>query len=128
MAVMYRNWVAVLIATAWLGRFVLCNSSRLLGAEDNDSWLVKDGSRTTTVLDATYQKSAKNGVSRQTTPGSFVFDAARDELLRPLISKVMSRLKYATFVHAPSEEELFDACGGIVLEGASLGSMPFVVV
>ncbi len=29
----------------------------------------------------------------------------------------LSRLKYATFVHAPSEEELFDACGGIVLEG-----------
>lgn len=53
MAVIYRNRVAALIATAWLGLFVLCNGSQLLGAEDNDSWFVKDGSRTTTVLEAT---------------------------------------------------------------------------
>lgn len=53
MAVIYRNWVAALIATAWLGLFVLYNGGQLLGAEENDSWLVKDGSRTTTVLEAT---------------------------------------------------------------------------
>lgn len=117
MAVMYRNGVAVLIATAWLGQFVLCDSSRILGAEANDSWSVKDVSRTTTVLDATNQKFAKTGVSRRTTPGSFMLDAARDELLRPLISKVMSRLKYATFGHAPSEEELCHAWWGIDMEG-----------
>lgn len=90
MAVMYRNWVAILIATAWLGQFVLWNSSRLLGAEDNVSWLVKDG-RTMTVLDATYQKSAKNGVFRRTTPGSFVFDAARVESAQ--VRDVCSRTK-----------------------------------
>ena len=46
-----------------------------------------------------------------------MFDAARDELLRPSISKVMIRLKYAAFVHAPSEEELLTHVWGIVMEG-----------
>ena len=71
----------------------------------------------TAVITFQKRRPRRGTALEKTTPGTFIFDAARVDLLRPIIANVLKRLEFASILKAPTEEDVLNAAGGFVLEG-----------